>query len=90
MAFDITALSKVLTDASKLQRLASGQSTEHIELSGAALDAAIERITLGLAGLADGGEAQTADAPATDEPAGDGDSDRPDARTADGDEALQN
>ncbi len=53
MQFDITGLSRVLTDASKLQRLATDLSTENIELSGAALDAVIARE---LAQLADGGE----------------------------------
>jgi hypothetical protein len=88
MAFDLTALAKVLTDASKLQRQATGQSTEHIELSGAALDAAIERITRGLAGLDDGGQAQATDASATDQPAGDSAPDRADAPATGGDEAL--
>lgn len=42
--FDITALALVLEKASKIQRLSTGDSTENINnLSGAALDAAIQR-----------------------------------------------
>lgn len=87
-ALDIVAVSKVMLDASKQQRLATGQSTEHIELSGAALDAAIERLALGLAGLADGGQTQAAGTPATNESAGDGAAHRRGAPPASGDEAL--
>ena len=43
MSFDIVGLSKVLAEASKLQRLSNNESTENIELSGAALYAAIRR-----------------------------------------------
>jgi hypothetical protein len=50
LAFDIAALARVLSDASKLQRLAADEPTETIGLSGAALHDAIER---GLAALAD-------------------------------------
>ena len=52
----IVAVSKVLTDASKLQRLATDEPTEHIQLTGAALDAFIAGQ---LARLRDGGEAST-------------------------------
>jgi len=38
MAFDITGLAAVLERASKLQRLACGNVTDHTELSGAALN----------------------------------------------------
>lgn len=53
MTFDLTGLTRVLVDASKLQRLATDEPTDNINLSGAALDAAIARE---LARLADGSE----------------------------------
>lgn len=58
LSFDLTGLSRVLTDVSKLQRLANDQSTENIGLSGAALDAAILRE---LAKLANSGQAAIAE-----------------------------
>lgn len=80
-SFDIVGLSKVLTEASKIQRLSTGDSTENINnLSGAALDAAIARA---LAELADAGQAGHAPAPADDEASADDD-----ARTARGDPPL--
>jgi hypothetical protein len=54
MSFDVTGLSKVSIDASKLQRLSTGDPTERQELSGAALDALLARE---LARVANGGEA---------------------------------
>lgn len=53
-SFNITGLAMVLEKASKLQRLATDEPTEHTKLSGAALDA---YITAQLARLAHGGEA---------------------------------
>jgi hypothetical protein len=88
LAFDIVGLTLVLEKASKLQRLATDEPTDHLKLSGAALDGAIERIALGLAGLADGSEAQTPSAAATDESAGDGAPDRADTSSTGGDEAM--
>ena len=41
MSFDVTDLSRVLEIASKLQRLATGDSTENVELSGSVLDSLI-------------------------------------------------
>lgn len=43
MGFDVVGLSKVLAEASKLQRLSNDLSTENVELSGAALYASIQR-----------------------------------------------
>lgn len=81
-SFDIVGLSKVLTEASKIQRLASDQPTENINnLSGAALDAAIQRA---LDELANGDKAGHAPAPADDEAGSE-----PDTRTARGDAPLQ-
>jgi hypothetical protein len=56
MSFDVTGLSKVSIDASKLQRLATNEPTERTvnDLSGSALDALIARE---LARVADGGQA---------------------------------
>ena len=54
MSFDVTGLSKVSLDASKLQRLSTGEPTERQELSGAALDAILARE---LARVANGGQA---------------------------------
>lgn len=67
--FDIAALTRVLVEASKLQRLATDEPTDNINhLSGAALDAAIEReLARRVAELAHPGEtgdAQAADAEA--------------------------
>lgn len=50
MGFDIVGLARVLAEASKLQRLSNNESTENIELSGAALYASIERELARLAG----------------------------------------
>lgn len=71
MSFDITGLSRVLVEASKLQRLATNEPTDHLQLSGAALDALIAR---GLEALADTGEAGAAEADTaeTDRTAGHG------------------
>lgn len=69
MEFDITSLATVLEKASKLQRLATDEPTENVNLSGAALDAAIARE---LAKLADSGEEATAGALATGESNDDG------------------
>lgn len=41
MAMDITAVSRVLSDASKLQRLSTGDNTENVGLTGSALDGVI-------------------------------------------------
>jgi hypothetical protein len=78
MTFDITGLTKVLVDASKLQRLATDEPTDNITLSGAALDAAIARE---LARLADGSETGDAETPAEDGSTGD-------EMAADGEETL--
>ena len=64
--FDITGLSKVLTEVSRLQRLAVELPTDHTELSGAALDAYIANQ---LARLADDDEAGTGEPFGEDEPA---------------------
>ncbi len=48
--FDITGLTRVLVDASKLQRLAADLVTDNIHLSGAALDAVISRELARVAG----------------------------------------
>jgi hypothetical protein len=60
VAFNIVGLSKVLTDASKLQRLVLDEPTDNINnLSGAALDAALRRALeqLALDGVQHGDEA---------------------------------
>lgn len=64
VAFDVTGMTKVLMDASKLQRLVLDEPTDNINnLSGFVLDAALERALTqrALEDLADSGE--TADAP---------------------------
>lgn len=83
-ALDIVAVSKVMLDASKQQRLATDQPTENINnLSGAALDALIDKeLDRRLAGLTYGGEAGFADAP-------DGDQAGDHTGTGGGAEALQ-
>lgn len=77
LSFDITGLSRVaevaagmVEKASKIQRLVTGESTENVQLSAAALDAVIRRE---LANLADRGEAGAADALAPDDARTDGD-----------------
>lgn len=69
LQFDITALARVLTDASKLQRLAADEPTERVQLTGAALDA---YIAAQLARLADSGEAGDGGAAGSDEVVGEG------------------
>lgn len=59
-ALDIVAISKVLSDAINIQLRATGQPTERIELTGAALHAFIERQ---LARLVDGSQTDPGDAP---------------------------
>lgn len=60
LSFDITALARVLEQASKLQRLATDEPTDHLALSGAALDA---YIAAQLARLADSDQAPDGIAP---------------------------
>lgn len=82
LAFDIVGLTLVLEKASKLQRLSTGDSTENINnLSGAALDAAIQRA---LDEVANGDKAGHAPAPADEQASPDND-----ARTAGGDARVQ-
>ena len=65
LSFDVTGLSRVSLDASKLQRLATDEPTDNINnLSGATLDA---YITAQLARLADGGKASNGGAPDDDD-----------------------
>jgi hypothetical protein len=64
LSFDVVGLSRVLAEASKLQRLATGESTDNVQLSGAALDAFIARQ---LVRLANAGQASDGGAPDDDE-----------------------
>lgn len=59
LSFDVVGLSKVLAEASKLQRLASNEPTDNIQLTGAALDA---YIAAQMGRLAYGGETSPGDA----------------------------
>lgn len=62
-SFNINGLVSALTGADKLQRLATDEPTEHIQLTGSALDS---YIAAQLARLANGGEAGPGDAPEPD------------------------
>lgn len=68
-SFNIAGLVQALTGADKLQRLATDEPTDNIQLTGAALDA---YIAAQLARLAHGGEAGAGDAPEPDAPEADG------------------
>lgn len=61
--FNISALMRALTEASKLQRLATDEPTENIKLTGSALDAYIARQ---LARVANGGETGVGNGPEPD------------------------
>lgn len=63
-SFNIVSLVNALSGADKLQRLATDEPTEHIQLTGSALDAYIAGQ---LARLANGGEAGVGDGPEPDE-----------------------
>jgi hypothetical protein len=69
LSFDVVGLSRVLAEASKLQRLATGDSTDNLQLSGAALDTFIAGQ---LARLVNGTETGDGGAADDDEDAGDG------------------
>ena len=60
LSFDLTGLVRALAEASKLQRLATDEPTDNINLRGAALDAAIARELARVAHSSQAGDAETA------------------------------